>query len=134
MIMVTECRKTDGRLGLILGFPDEATLQLNRRDDIDFIEGEIDQSLFFMKKGVLTERPSMAALADKSSIKADGVDVLIVSNLPKGVTTLRLVGPLCDSWDETGKETDFTVNVPGRYRLVISQFPFKDMELQFNAA
>lgn len=134
MIMVTECKKTDGRFGLILGFPDEATLQLNRRDDIDFIDGEIDQSLFYMKKGVLTERPLMAALSDKSSIKADGLDVLTVSNLPKGVTTLRLVGPLCDSWDEKSNQADFTVNVPGRYQLVISQFPFKDMELEFNAA
>lgn len=133
MIMVTECRKTDGRFGLILGFPDESTLELNRRDDIDFIDGEIDQSLFYMKNGALTERPAMAALADKTLIKADGLDVLKISGLPKGVTTFRLIGPVCDSWDETEKQTDFTVNLPGNYRLFISQWPYQDAEVSFNA-
>lgn len=133
MIVVTECRKIDGRLGLVLGFPDEATLELNRLEDIDFIEGKLDASLFYMKNGALTERPAMVALADKSSIKADGLDVLKVAGLPKGVTTFRLVGSVCDSWDETGKQTDFTVNLPGTYRLSIIQFPYKDLEIEFDA-
>lgn len=134
MIVVTECIKTDGRLGLVLGFPDEATLELNRRDNIDFIDGELNASLFYIKNGVPTERPAMAVSADKSSIKADGLDVLKISGLPKGVTTFRLIGPVCDSWDETEKQTDFTVNLPGNYRLSITQFPYKDMEIEFNAA
>jgi len=134
MILVTEFEIPSGRLILIRGFPDEATLDLNRQNGFDFIEGEHDPALFFVKEGVITERPLMDLTTDQSSIKADGLDILRVSGFPMGMTTCRLIGPVCEEWDESLDHTAFTVNVPGSYRLMISQFPFKNEEITFNAA
>lgn len=82
----------------------------------------------------IKDRPTFEPLADKASIASDGVEVLTITKLPRGTTSFELMGPVSDSWTETRFKTDLTINVPGHYKLKITQWPYQDREVEFDAA
>jgi hypothetical protein len=108
-------------------------LEANRREGFNYSLGLHDGRYFYVKDGELTSRPEMNAVADKPSINADGLDVLTISGLPTGKSDVSLVGPIRDQWSETKRKIELTVNMAGTYRLFISQWPYQDTEVTFNA-
>jgi hypothetical protein len=87
----------------------------------------------YVSNGLVMDRPTFEPLADKVMIDADGIDALTITKLPKGTTHLELFGPVSDSWTETRQKTDLTINVPGHYKLKITQWPYQDREIEFDA-
>ena len=82
--------------------------------------------------GEFVERPTFALTVDKSSITADGHDVITISGLPDGACQVMLWGAVVDSWEQEG-DIQLTANLPGNYQLRISQWPYQDQEISFDA-
>lgn len=134
MILVTEFNLLDGMMGLNLSFPDRETFDINRKEGNGYIEGHIDGSQFYVTFDGATPRPVFSASLNKTDIKADGQDILTVAGLPIGTTKILLLGTIESAWNETREFTDLTVNVPGHYRIWITQWPYQDKMVEFNAS
>lgn len=137
MNVATEFNPNTGEMGGVWYITDQKNWEINRSGDRDFVEGSFEKDSNYVDIKTVTKvvrvRPTFEPLADKSAICADGVDVLTVSQLPRGTTQLQLTGPVTDTWTETRQKTDLTINVPGRYKLKIAQWPYQDCEVEFDA-
>lgn len=137
MIIATPYNPQTGRISKPWYSSNPNTFELNASPEQQFIAGEFDGDIHYVDLAVspmlIKDRPTFQPLADKSSIAANGVEVLTVTKLPKGTTQIELIGPVSDTWNETRQKTDFTINVPGHYKLKISQWPYQDREVEFDA-
>lgn len=127
-----------GELGLPWDLSCEENFELNRSATQEFIDGicKTDTQYVDVSKTshTLKDRPVFTPSADKAILLADGADVLTITKLPRGTTSFELLGPVMDSWTETRLKTDLTINVPGHYKLKITQWPYQDREIEFDAA
>lgn len=110
MITVTEYH--DLKLGLIYGFPDEDSMQINMEGKT-FVDGYFDGGEYYILNGQPTERPaSPVTLSD-----------LTLQSVPMG-STLWINGERYDA--EGTVELEFPL--PGVYSLRVECFPYKDWE------
>jgi hypothetical protein len=133
MIEVTEYKIASGEFGLFWGFADEETFQLNKKDGYGYLAGRYNSKTQYVNQGFVVNRPAFTLSADKQSIAADGQDVITISGLPEGVCQVMLWGAVVDSWEQEG-DIQLTANIPGAYQLRISQWPYQDQEISFDAA
>lgn len=132
MIEVTEYEISTGRILLVRGFPDQETLNLNLVDGHNFIEGYFNGGEMYFVDDQPVSRPTFTPIATKTLIEANGTDVLTITDLPTGECEIHLWGPASDSWAQDG-DIKLTVNMPGAYTIRISQWPYQDAEVTFNA-
>ena len=93
---------------------------------------EVSRKDIYIKNGTLSERPTFAPSISPSSIAADGASIVKISKFPKN-STLKISGPIEDTWDEPGTTSSITVNLPGTYRVAIQNWPYQDTEVTFDA-
>ena len=133
MIEVTEYNAATGRIGLYWGFANQEMFDLNKKEGLDYIDGRYNGAEQYVVNSEIQPRPTFTPTADKTTIKADGVDVITISGLPSAMNEFRLDGPAYDAWEQMG-DVQLTVNLPGTYTLRISQWPYQDAEVTFNAS
>lgn len=81
----------------------------------------------------VVERPTFTPELSAETIPSDGQGALTISGFPAG-STLSISGPIEETWEGSGTDTDITVNLPGEYVLSIECWPYQDVEVKFNAA
>lgn len=133
----TEYNPKTGEIGFRWACSDGSLFALNTNEDRKFLDGELDRETQYADISVdpieVKPRPSFTAEADKQSIFADGTDVITVTGLPQGDTRVSISGPIGTSWVENRDQITLTVNIPGRYRIRFTQFPYKDSTVEFDA-
>lgn len=127
----TKVETSTGKIVEFMEFSEESDVALNASDDFAMIEGHPTPTSFY-ENGAFFERPKFDVVANKESIQANGSDVLNVSVELNGMHQVSLLGPVCDEWEQEGS-IELTVNLPGTYLLRISQWPYMDAEVKFNA-
>jgi hypothetical protein len=94
---------------------------------------EFSRKDIYVKDGAIAERPTFTTTISSETIPADGVSMVTISGFPAD-SSLKISGPIEDTWDETGTTSSITVNLPGTYRVVIQKWPYQYAEVTFNAA
>jgi len=94
--------------------------------------GLIDADTNYVSSSVVTSRASNPATLSGSTIIANGVDTLTLSNIPNP-TTVKITGPISSEVEVTDGTLDITVDEPGAYTLFLDSFPTQDKELSFDA-
>lgn len=86
----------------------------------------------YVKDNELIPRPSMSVSASSATIKADGIDEMVVSGLEPG-SSITITGPVFAQWDETDDTSHITTNIPGRYTAQIDCWPYRTEAFEFDA-
>jgi hypothetical protein len=111
----------------------QSSVEINKRQGFSYIDGEFGGTSFYVKENTVTPRPTFTLTADKTSIVADGQDVITISGLPEGECDVQLWGAVNDQWTQTG-DIQLTANIPGAYQIRVSQWPYQEQEITFNAS
>lgn len=77
-------------------------------------------------------RPENPVVADKSSVTADGVEVLTLSNIPSG-SVVRVHGPVASDTPVDDGTLELSTDTPGAYTVTVDSFPEQRKELTFDA-
>lgn len=78
------------------------------------------------------ERANNSTTADKTTVTADGVDAIILSQaLVDG--TLEILGPVPSSTTIVSTTVALTFTVPGTYTLYVSRYPTRDWTINIEA-
>lgn len=133
----TEFNPNTGEIGQQWASSDPEFFILNTNEDREFLDGEYKRETHYVDISLdpieVKARPSFTATADKTSITADGADVLTVSGLPEGNTRVAISGPITTSWIEDRNQITLTVNIPGSYQIRFTQFPYLPSSVDFDA-
>ena len=121
-----------GRIVEFMNFSDQIDVDLNTSEQFPLIEGHPSPTSYY-SSGEFVERPEFTPTKSKDSIQANGQDVLTITGVPKGECKIQLSGPVSDEWTQKGK-IEITVDVPGAYSVRISQWPYIEKEIRFDAA
>ena len=133
MMRVSEFITESGRIIMNSTFDSESAMDLNRKSGRDFIDGHHDGSKFYVNSNAITPRPTFTLTADKTSIAADGQEIITISGLPDGECQVMLWGSVNDQWTQEG-DIQLTANIPGWYQIRVSQWPYQEQEITFNAS
>ncbi len=100
------------------------TKEVNLQDNLD---------LYFIVNNSLTIRPTQLTTLDKTTITANGVDIISITNAPDGtftavntVTKDTITGPI------NGSDT-FSTTIAGTYKITIVAWPYLDFETTIEA-
>jgi len=132
-MLFTRVEDLTGRIISTESYCEQADIENNQREGTTLYEGVHDGSVTFFDKKTFafTDRPVMEISTNKMVIKADGVDSLEVTGLPKGITSVSIDGPIGAKWDEKGRSLSLTVDIPGTYYLQLSQAPYITTNVTF---
>jgi hypothetical protein len=120
-----------GRINSRGSVPDEEHYQIiihseQQRVTSDRIDS--DENWYYLED-VLTERPELPASWNKTTIKANGIDEAILSELPNptsvGIRLLNKVGVNPVQEEITDGSLTITAEFPGEYLVEIDLFPYK---------
>lgn len=103
----------NGRLGLSLGFPNEASLDLNMTGK-NYVIGDYDQGCYYILNGQPTERPASPVTLSE----------LTLQGVPAG-STLTING---ESYENVEGDIELEFPLPGTYRLRVECWPYRDWE------
>lgn len=92
---------------------------------------EDDKQYIDIDTGSVVNKTKMPAIINKTEIQADGLDAVVISNLP--VPVLVFVSEI-GSYDIDDGEFGFTIDTPGEYRIKCFSFPFINKEYIVNAS
>lgn len=109
--------------------------------------GFADPSRFYVENGIVTQRQKQETLIDKTTILANGVDVVTISNAPIGKFSATMIGGNAGAITDVGISnaqttsatgdiagTDvFSTTAVGRYKIKIESFPLIDFEVEIDA-
>lgn len=132
-MQVTRIQTATGMLVSNESYSEQIDFDLNQQDGTFCLDGWSDLQADYYDGTEIVPRPTFTPSADKESIKADGVEVITISGLPSAMNEFRLDGPAYDAWEQMG-DVQLTVNLPGTYTLRISQWPYQDAGVTFNAS
>lgn len=106
----------DGQCGMIWSFPDEAALELNRREDRGYLDGAWPGMTYYVD---LSGLDPVAVARPEQAVTLTGQTLSNLSN----PCTLYIDGTAYPV-NDTLVELDFTL--PGTYRLRVEAFPYLD--------
>jgi hypothetical protein len=133
----TEYNPKTGEIGFEWNCSNGSLFELNTNESRSFIDGVLNRDTQYLDITAdpieVRARPTFSATPDKTEISADGVEVMTISGLPKGVTKITIFGPVALSYEETRQKATISTNVAGAYRVRCSQWPYIDAEVTFNA-
>lgn len=85
-----------------------------------------DGHRFYVKNGVLTERPDAGISVDKAEVGVGPADAVTIANVP-GKATLRVMGPTQHEITTTRKgDVELSLAIPGVYEISVDAFPHRD--------
>ena len=101
------------------------------------LEASDDEQLTLDNKyivdGDLAIRPTQITILDKTTLVADGVDVITISNSPIGVFTATNVKTKETISGDINDTDTFSTTIPGTYKIKIESFPYLDFETTIEA-
>lgn len=95
-------------------------------------EGVADGDTQYVLADQLVGRPVSPALASATSVRANGVDEVMLWQVPAGAR-ISVQGPQAMSGTADGSNVILTFATPGSYVVRIEQFPYQDKEVSINA-
>ena len=112
----------------------DSDLSLNIEQGEAYVTGIHDYFTKYFPNGVETDRPVLPISFDKTTVTADGVDKITITNIPSG-TKFRC-SQLSSQYREVtvdDGQLELTFEVAGTYKFEISCFPYLDQEVEINA-
>lgn len=92
------------------------------------IESTCNLETDYVLSGVITQRPTQATLLDKTTLTANGIDVIHITSAPDGIfTATNVVTGEMVSGSISGSDT-FSTTVKGTIKIKIEAFPYLDFE------
>lgn len=105
----------------------EAVMAAQARDDIQFVDVSVPG------KPVILLKPALGATPDKTTVLADGVDVVTISGLPDP-TSFTLTGSgVQDSGTVTDGVLALTFDTPGKYQIELRAMNKLPQQVEINA-
>jgi hypothetical protein len=89
----------------------------------------VDDTEFYIVGGVVTTRPLLPAVVDKTTVIADDTDVMTISGLPDPCEVR--VGT--EAFTAVGGSAEISFDLPGSHTIRISHFPYQDWEVDVDA-
>lgn len=127
-----------GRMNSYLSVAYETDIQLQDLTNKSYIQvNEFDTSMMkthYIKDGEIVPRPKQLTILDKTTIIADGVDTILITDTPLNATFIATYDATDDFIETTidGSDT-FTTNISGKIRIEIIKFPYLDFGVTINA-
>ena len=131
-------RKADGAIEGVYSGPKD-TIQLQLKDNQYGHRGNYpDNEWYFdLKDQVMREQPEIPAKLNKTTLKADGTDSIVITGLPTNdlnknpiETEVRVNGTV---YQVSGGELELTVDAPGEYRITCRATNHKPLETKVEA-
>ena len=97
--------------------------------DKHVIEGIADDVTQYIVDYIVCDRPAFPGVLSSSSIIADGVDGVTISSLPN--PTLVMING--SNYEVTDGIFEFTLDIPGKYKILCQAFPYQDKEFEVTA-
>jgi hypothetical protein len=101
-------------------------------EDEAYLEGDgfVADDVYYVVGGEIVERPDMPISVNKQEILADGVDEVVITNIPAN-TQCFCVGNNVVIDDG---EFAFSTDTAGRYMITLTNPPYKDIKVVVNAS
>lgn len=133
MIEVTEYEIATGKITAVLQASAIEYINANQKTGHAYVSGSISGDDFYFLNGEKTARPTMALVCNPTSIQANGADVVTVAGLPTGLSEVRVMGAVVDTWTEDNSSFELTTNVVGQFVVEVDHWPYKVERVTFNA-
>lgn len=91
-------------------------------DTLLYVSGDYTENSYYILNGEVLLRQNQSILLDKTTIIADGIDTVTISNMASGIISISN-GVDHVTGEVTGTET-FSTNIVGTYYINISSFPY----------
>ena len=129
---------SDGKILKIISGEKTSLVGLNTPLDCKCIlykYSPIEVENYYIKNDKLTLKPVMTPTVSKTSIAANSIDIVYISNLPAGSIKCSILTPTGDHkvLTITDGALDFTTDQRGVYNLTFEQFPYQPYEVTINA-
>ena len=95
----------------------------------EYIEGHYHLDEYYIQDGQPVARPTMQPPVSTMEVAADGIEEVLITNLPIPAT-VNVKGQLAEIDDG---ELVLTFDTPGTYRLAVEAFPCKPWEVTIHA-
>ena len=118
---------SEGRILRSVSAPPDM-LQIQIQEGELGVEGITNLETDYVLSGVITQRPTQATLLDKTTLTANGIDVIHITGAPDGIfTATNVVTGEMVSGSISGSDT-FSTTVKGTIKIKIEAFPYLDFE------
>lgn len=134
MIEFTEYEKSTGKITAVLQASSIEYIEANHREGYSYISGSFNADDFYVVDNQIVSKPEYLLSIYPSSIKSNSSDVVNVSGLPSSEYTVRLFGPVMDSWQASESSFQLTTNMSGQFMVEIDCWPYKIQRGTFNAS
>jgi len=94
-----------------------------------YVEGNYSSDSYYIEDGIPKLRSDMQPTVSTTEVLANGVDEVMITNLPVPAT-INVKGQIADVDDG---ELVLTFETPGKYRLTVEAFPHKPWEVTIHA-
>ncbi len=108
--------------------------QINNMNEA-ILEGTFDSNTQSIINNKIATRPEFAAVINKTEVDADGIDLVILNNIPinakaviRGGGTTHSVTQIVDG------VLELTFDTEGKYRIKLTNFPYQSKEFTVNAS
>lgn len=101
-------------------------------NDVIQIPNDIDIEAHYIADSIVVLRPLSSVSIDKTTVSADGVDKVLLSNIPVD-SVVTLAGDISNSIVATLSSLDLVFDVSGEYKLTVELFPYLHFEAVINA-
>lgn len=117
--------------GYILGSAqgDEETINANKPEGAEIIEGSFSGEHFYIQDGSAVERPALILILSRTTVTADGIDYVLIEGIPEGAT----IRDDNDSITSDGAVVEFVSDIVGEHKFWVSAWPYQDAEVIINA-
>lgn len=134
MIEFTEYESSTGKITAVLQASAFEYIEANHREGYSYISGSFNANDFYVVDNQIVSRPEYSLSISPSSIKSNNSDVVTISGIPSGEYSVRLFGPVMDSWQGAESSFQLTTNMAGQFNIEIDCWPYKIQRGTFNAA
>jgi hypothetical protein len=134
MIEVTEYELSTGKLIGVIQASSIDYIEANQREGYAYVSGAFNTDDFYIVDNQIVSRPEYSLSISPSSIRSNNSDVVNVSGLPSSEYTVRLFGPVMDSWQSSESSFQLTTNMAGQFMVEIDCWPYKIQRGTFNAS
>ena len=96
------------------------------------IAGTFEGDTHYILSNAATLRPTNTTTIDKTTVTADGVDLVTLANIPPDAT-ITITGEVPLEEQPIGNTDTLTFDTVGAYYLTINSFPYLPYEVTINA-
>lgn len=125
--------KSNGKIVTIINSPEEfkSYYTSDAIGVIDFTgEAKKAQSNYYILNGEVVIRPVQDTILNKTTLNADGIDTIEITNAPTGIFTATNSETITGSI--SGSDT-FATTIAGTYTITITSFPYLDFTATIEA-